>query len=260
MIPFVKASAYGNDFLIIEESSVSASQRHEVTRKLCHRTTGVGADGVEWLAPGVVGESDTVATLINADGSDAEVSGNGTRCVAAYLVQRSPAKRHLGIATGAGVKGCELVSIHEQTYTFAMHMGQVREVADREASGVNGTFVDLGNPHFVVFVDTLPSNWREIARQVQACSAVFPRGVNVEFVTVHSRASLSAHFYERGAGETSSSGTGTCASAVAAHHAQLTNAHVEVRAPGGAQSVELRNDGIVLHGSASLICAGEAWL
>ena len=257
MIPFVKATAYGNDFLVVWESDFEGNRR-EATIALCHRTTGVGADGVEWLRKDSSGESDVVATLINSDGSGAEISGNGTRCVAAYMAEQSRARR-VRIRTGTGVKECEFMSREEQSYRFAMNMGVPISVQDRKIGEWDGVFVDLGNPHFVVIVDALPKDWREVARSLQQREDAFPQGVNVEFVRVASREQVSAQFYERGAGETSSSGTGSCASAVACHHRKLVENAVKVSAPGGPQVVEL-GDTIKLHGEARIICRGEAWL
>src|SRR5690242_11750454 len=122
MIPFVKASACGNDFLIIDESAYSGD-RHALTVKLCDRSRGIGADGVEWMSGEESGESDVIATLINADGSDAEISGNGTRCVAAHIASKNPAQRSIRVKTGAGVKTCDLVSVSGASYGFTTAMG-----------------------------------------------------------------------------------------------------------------------------------------
>src|SRR5438270_4692300 len=109
-IPFTKASACGNDFLIVD-SEHSGADIHELSRRLCDRHNGVGADGVEWLLP--VDGIDAGIRLINADGSEAEISGNGTRCVAAYLAQTRTGTK-FKIRTGAGIKSCELISRSEQ--------------------------------------------------------------------------------------------------------------------------------------------------
>src|SRR6266852_3508919 len=113
-VPFTKASACGNDFLIVDGAD-APSDLPEFSKRICDRHNGVGADGVEWLfaAP----DADMRARLINADGSEAEISGNGTRCVAAYLVSQG----HFGkvaISTGAGVKHCELVSREDPSFEF----------------------------------------------------------------------------------------------------------------------------------------------
>ena len=120
MVPFTKASACGNDFLIIDGIHAPAGM-HEFTRRICDRHNGVGADGVEWLYPAQ--GADARIRLINADGSEAEISGNGTRCVAAFLVSHGH-KGRLAISTGAGVKHCELVAREDHSFDFEMDMGE----------------------------------------------------------------------------------------------------------------------------------------
>jgi diaminopimelate epimerase len=264
VIPFVKASGCGNDFLIIEESAYSGD-RHALSIKLCDRTRGIGADGVEWISPGDPGESDVTATLINADGSEAEISGNGTRCVAAYIASQDPRLRSVRVKTGAGVKICDLSSINGASYGFATAMGPtwvdpLRPLKLEEEVLVEGRPVDLGNPHFVITGESLFGDWREMAQKIQAMTSEFPHGVNVEFAIVRDRRSVEAWFYERGAGETRSSGTGSCAVAAACRAAGFVDDVVDVIAPGGAQTVEFRGDDLILRGNAELICRGEAWI
>src|SRR5215467_11781846 len=119
-IPFVKATACGNDFVILEGAH-AAGNLQELTRRSCDRHVGVGADGVEWLFPSP--EADVEARLINADGSDAELSGNGTRCVAAHWV-REHGGGQVVVRTGAGVKTCTLMSSNGVSYEFETAIGQ----------------------------------------------------------------------------------------------------------------------------------------
>src|SRR5215468_2295490 len=116
MVPFTKASACGNDFLIIDGIHAPADLAG-FSRRICNRHNGVGADGVEWLFP--TQDADIRARLINADGSDAEISGNGTRCVAAYLCSQSPRER-LNVRTGAGIKSCTLTARNDASYEFEL--------------------------------------------------------------------------------------------------------------------------------------------
>src|SRR5689334_24978825 len=118
-IPFVKASACGNDFLIIDGMH-APSDLVAFTRNICDRHNGVGADGVEWLFPAQ--DADIRARLINADGSEAEISGNGTRCVAAYLHSQS-AREQIKIRTGAGIKTCTLIAQDQNSLEFETAMG-----------------------------------------------------------------------------------------------------------------------------------------
>ncbi len=122
MVPFTKGSACGNDFLIIDGSHAPdvSNDLNEFSRRICDRHNGIGADGVEWLFP--AHDADVHARLINADGSEAEISGNGTRCVAAYLASQGRGEK-LRVQTGAGIKTCELVSRNGHQFEFEMDMG-----------------------------------------------------------------------------------------------------------------------------------------
>jgi diaminopimelate epimerase len=270
VIPFIKASACGNDFLIV----VGADQYRDLnslTRRLCDRHNGVGADGVEWLFPDT--EADIRARLINADGSDAEISGNGTRCVAAEIYSRTE-KRGIVIRTGAGLKTCRLVAKRPPTYDFEIEMGSANvegQVAIKtESFDAVGTKVSMGNPHFVVFVDHFQQDWQMQAAMIQAAKIqtakiqpanhqsepYFPQGTNVEYVSVRGPHDIEIRLFERGVGETKSSGTGSCASAVAAIDSQRVISPVTVTAPGGVQTVRWENQ-VYLLGPATLICRGE---
>jgi diaminopimelate epimerase len=255
-IPFTKASACGNDFLIIDGRHAPADVQ-QFSKEICDRHHGVGADGVEWLSPGQ--DCDAEIRLINADGTEAEISGNGTRCVAAYLVARGAAEK-LAIRTGAGVKHCELISRADNRYEFAMEMGQPQVgepfPLSTSAGEVLGTPVSMGNPHYVILVNQFAPDWPARAAEVQRQPS-FKEGVNVEFVRVTGLNAIEVRFFERGVGETQSSGTGSCASAVAAIAAGQVKAPVQVQAVGGTQIVRWEGDSVFLRGSAELICRGE---
>ncbi|HZU33997.1 MAG TPA: diaminopimelate epimerase [Candidatus Angelobacter sp.] len=256
MVPFTKASACGNDFLIVDGRYAPADLA-EFSRRICDRHNGVGADGVEWLFP--ASDADIHARLINADGGEAEISGNGTRCVAAYMVSNGHAGR-IAIRTGAGVKHCQLISRDEHSFHFEMEMGKPQvenafsiKTAYGESLGIP---LSMGNPHFVIFVEEFSPDWQgegaEIGRQPN-----FKEGVNVEFVRVTGQHDIEVRFYERGVGETQSSGTGSCASAVASIAAGRAQSPVKVHAPGGTQVVRWVDGNIFLQGPAQLICRGE---
>ncbi|HZP17210.1 MAG TPA: diaminopimelate epimerase [Terriglobales bacterium] len=254
-VPFVKASACGNDFLIIDGMH-APPDLIAFTRRICDRHNGVGADGVEWLFPAQ--DADVRAKLLNADGSEAEISGNGTRCVAAYLCSENP-REQVTVRTGAGLKTCTLTSRSETLFEFETAMGEPQvgdefsiKVAFGEAHGIP---VSMGNPHFVVFVDDFGPGWQADAAEI-AKHHDFKYGINVEFVRVLDKQNLDVRFYERGVGETQSSGTGSCASAVASIFAKKAESPVRVHAPGGAQSVRWEGQ-VFLRGPAQLICRGE---
>jgi diaminopimelate epimerase len=254
-IPFTKASACGNDFLLIDGAH-AAGDLHVLTRRLCDRQHGVGADGVEWLFPDA--EADIKARLINADGSEAEISGNGTRCVAADVCSRED-KTEILVRTGAGLKTCRLLRRRDSTFEFETDMGvpQVGGELEIETMWVRalGTKVSMGNPHFVIFVENFQDGWQRQAALLGTQSQ-FPRGTNVEYVVVRGPNEIEIRLFERGVGETQSSGTGSCASAVAAIASGRVRSPVNVVAPGGAQTVRWENQ-VYLSGPATLVCRGE---
>jgi diaminopimelate epimerase len=257
-IPFTKASACGNDFLIIDGTH-APTQVAEWTRLVCDRHNGVGADGVEWLYS--ARDADIEARLINADGSPAEISGNGTRCVAAYLCAEK-SKESVVIRTGAGLKTCALLEKSDNIFVFETSMG-VPEVGSEFAvvtslGEMTGIPVSMGNPHFVVFVANFREEWPRCAAEIQR-DPIFKEGVNVELVVVRDRQNIEARFFERGVGETQSSGTGSCAAAVAAISTKRTESSLRVHAPGGVQTVRY-TDEVFLRGPAQLICRGEFFI
>src|SRR5580698_8488084 len=171
-IPFTKASACGNDFLIVEGRHASGDLS-ALTRRMCDRHRGVGADGVEWLFPDTEADlpADVSARLINADGSEAEISGNGTRCVAAEICSRTN-KTEIVVRTDAGLKTCRLTSRQGSTFEFEADMGAPEVGAELSiAAGavrVQGMKVSIGNPHFVIFVENFPEAWQQQAALIQA--------------------------------------------------------------------------------------------
>jgi diaminopimelate epimerase len=254
-ISFTKASACGNDFLIVQGAAVSGD-RAAVSKRLCDRHHGIGADGVEWLFPD--SGADVRAQLFNADGSEAEVSGNGTRCVAAWLSSQT-GKNDVTIRTGAGLKVCRLTDRQDTTFEFDADMGPpvVEGEAAIEVTGALaiGMKISMGNPHFVIFVANFQDGWQRQAELI-AAQPLFPQGTNVEYVAMRGPNEIEIRLFERGVGETMSSGTGSCASAVAAIASGKAASPLRVTAPGGTQTVRWEEN-VFLRGPATLICRGE---
>jgi diaminopimelate epimerase len=254
-MPFVKASACGNDFLIIDGMHLPADIAG-FSRRICDRRQGVGADGVEWLFPAP--DADIRARLFNADGSEAEISGNGTRCVAAFVCSEQ-AKQQVAIRTGAGVKTCTLTGHSGTRYEFEIAMGEAQvgdEFSIKLAFGqVQGIPISVGNPHYVIFVGEFGPGWQAEAAEIGRHHD-FKHGINVELVQIKDKANIEARFFERGVGETQSSGTGSCAAAVASIAAGHAESPVRVQTPGGIQIVRWENQ-VFLRGPAQLICKGE---
>src|SRR6201993_4104658 len=196
-IPFTKAHACGNDFLLIEGKHAPKDLKGFAVG-ICDRHTGVGADGVEWIFSDP--QADARARLFNADGSEAEISGNGTRCVAAWLVAQQQ-KERVVIRTGAGLKTCMLTSHNGSTFEFEVAMGEPQvgdEFSIKLAFGeVRGIPVSMGNPHFVVFVDQFGPGWQAEAAEMGRHHD-FKYGINVELVQAKDKRNLEARFFERG--------------------------------------------------------------
>ena len=275
MIPFTKAHACGNDFLIVaqEKSKIAEiDEKPELARRLCARNTGIGADGVEFFA--WTGAKAGRIRLHNADGSLAEISGNGTRCVAAWMAETLGSKPgdELEIATDAGLRLCRINAVHTEhafSVDVSTHMGVPTAAPHtlRLASGedITGIEVSMGNPHFVIVVDNpaftvLGKAWQSIGAEI-CVHQDFPRQSNVEFLRVIDERAIEIRIYERGVGPTTSSGTGASAAATAALSLKGCVSPLTVISPGGPQTVEWNGPGteLMLTGPATLIARGEAW-
>ncbi len=276
MIPFTKAHACGNDFLIVTEDAAAGHDWADLTRRLCARNTGIGADGIEFFAWDS-SKPDKKAGRIrlhNADGSIAEISGNGTRCVAAWMAEAMGARAGdtLEIETDAGLRLCYVNAVHDGNgYAVEITTGMgVPKLAQRAVTipggvQVPGMEVSTGNPHFVIMVDNAGfavdgQRWQSIGQQI--CGHPdFPYQTNVEFARVLSSSEIEIRIFERGVGPTSSSGTGTSASAAAVIAQGFVRSPLQVLAPGGVQTVQwdATDTELQLTGPATLIARGEAW-
>ena len=270
MLHYAKAHACGNDFLIVEQEAVLPDARERsLATALCARTTGVGADGVEFLR--WTGERAGTIRLRNADGGVAEISGNGTRCVAAWIAHRRDlrAGQSITLETDAGARVCTVVAREGSRMELRSGMGvpQFRWAAVvLDGMSIKGAVVSTGNPHFVVRVESPDfvyggEDWQAIGRAI-CFHPDFAAQTNVEFVHVRAPGEIEIRIFERGVGPTSSSGTGTCASATAAIAFHGCERSLRVCAPGGMQRVEWPafSAEMELTGPAELICEGAAFL
>jgi diaminopimelate epimerase len=260
-IPFVKAHAYGNDFLLVEERAVADADRAAFARAICDRHRGVGGDGL--LIYRQHGSRAAMA-LVNADGSPSELSGNGVRCLAALVARSRPGDGGaIAIETDAGPKELTLLERAGAAFRFRASMGQPANIRmlelDVDGERMVVTALTVGNPQCVRLVARLDAG--ELHRLGARLSrhAAFPEGTNVEFAQVDAPDRLRILIWERGVGPTESSGTGSCAAAVAAAVHGGTSRDVEIVAPGGSQRVEWRDEGLYLTGWAELVADGQ-WL
>jgi len=265
-LPVIKAHAYGNDFLLVADDAVSDrtgfANDSALARALCDRHQGIGADGLIFYEFRTAGAS---MRLFNADGSPSELSGNGVRCLAVAVARRhslSPGAT-IGIATDAGSKRLELLARDATRYTFRAALGQPEDIRQVtipvERETVTATVLRMGNPQCVV-LGPLPEadRFHQLGPSLST-HAMFPAGTNVEFAHVETPHRVRILIWERGVGPTTSSGTGACASAVAAAAHGGASRETDIVAPGGTQRVEWRTDGVYLTGWAEIVLEGE-WL
>jgi diaminopimelate epimerase len=285
-LPFVKAHGAGNDFVLLPDLEDALELDEALVRALCTPHLGVGADGVIRLGSGGT-EADVFMDYRNADGSLAEMCGNGVRCVAKYMVDRGLVSGEVvRVGSRGGLKPVEIVERHadgtvarvrvdmgapEPTGTVsvdvspervAQHLGTATAVT-LEHRTVELTTLSMGNPHAVLVVPdvgTAPvAAWGPVIEHDEA----FPKGTNVEFIAVPERTRVVGRIWERGVGETLASGTGSSAMAAAAHLLGLADRDVVVELPGGTLAVEWTADTLHVTGPAVEVAAGEldaSWL
>ena len=258
----VKAHAYGNDFLLVQEQDVpSGADRPVLARAVCERHRGIGADGLIAYADGPRGAR---MQLLNADGSYSEVSGNGVRCLAAWLARTRGmrAGEAVDIETDAGIKTLQLLETDGPRLTFRASMGQPEGVG-QQTIDVDGTPIEavtlrVGNPQCVVLGEVSEARLHAIASRL-AVHPRFAEGTNVELARFEPPGTVRILIWERGVGPTEASGTGACAAAVAAMSYGGAPRDVQVASPGGVQRVEWRDEGLFLTGWAEVVAEGR-WI
>jgi diaminopimelate epimerase len=268
-IPFAKAHACGNDFLIVEARAMAGCEGAPLARAMCARHTGIGADGMERLT--LSSRSEAALRLYNADGTIAEVSGNGTRCVAAWMASRAGMRAgdELRLHTDAGLRICRLESVQGCRFEFTTSMGVPRVSPRRlrlgDGTEIRGATVDMGNPQFIAWAEddrfaVAGRAWEAVGAEICA-HPEFPAGTNVEFLRRRGPDRFEIRIYERGVGPTSSSGTGTSASAAMLMALEGAPRVVHVLAPGGGQVVSWPADSaeLTLTGPAVVLAACE-WM
>ncbi len=259
-MPFTKGHAYGNDFLCVDARHVSHARLDVLAREMCERHTGIGADGLM-----VYDDDDGQQArmkLFNADGGVAEVSGNGVRVLAALLLREAGSVHaEVTIDTEGGAKRLCRTGIDRGRQVFRAAMGLPRDLCQVllaiDGERLTLTTMNFGNPQCVI-LGPLPDEAR-FARLGAALErhSHFPQGTNVEFASVEAPDRVRILIWERGVGPTSSSGTGSCASLVAAAAFGGAARSAEVMAPGGPQRVEWESDHVYLTGWAELVCDGR---
>jgi len=262
-IPFTKAHGAKNDFLLTWAAETPKDGLPEIARAICDRHTGAGADGWMLVSRAEAPDHDGAIRLFNSDGSEAEISGNGTRCAAAFLIRDGAASSEVRIRTGAGIKHLRLLSRDNLCFQLEMNMGRP-EITDERfdlklSAGVRDvTLLWVGNPQCAMPVDDFSFDWRAVGAEIER-HPHFPNRTNVSFVRPVDANTIDVRFYERGAGETMSSGTGSTAAAAMAIARRLAKSPVCVQTPAGPLEVRVSGD-YFLTGPAEIIVDGRFYV
>ncbi len=268
---FTKLHGNGNDFILIDEyndKNIEESERAAFALKYCHRRFEIGADGVLFL--GRSGKADVGMRIFNSDGSEAEMCGNGIRCLVRYALDEGYINEKATVETLAGVLQISSHRDDDAETWITVNMGKPQfdraDIPAKESGefinvylhGQEVSAVNTGVPHAVIFVDSLKEpRLMEVAPSIRN-DPIFPRGVNVNFVQVNSRDEITIRTYERGVeGETLSCGTGTVACAAVSHRLGKTGKKVRVNTRGGELRITLAEDAAFMEGTASRVFEGK---
>ena len=270
---FWKMHGLGNDFIVVDnrDGRVGDAEAAGLARKLCERRLSVGADGLLFLSNSAV--ADARMRTFNADGSEAEMCGNGVRCFAKYIYENGIVKKkELAVETLAGVKQVWLTVEGDAVKAVKVDMGMPGWERNKipmlgEGICVNAdlyvdeenykvTCLSIGNPHCVVFVENVDEFPVEYIGPIIENNEAFPKRTNVEFAQVSGRNDLKVRVWERGCGETLACGTGACAAAVAAHRIGMVNPRVRVNLLGGELQIEVANR-VFMKGPAEKVFEGK---
>lgn len=278
MIPFCKFHAFGNDYIVIEREAIRETDFSQLALQMCHRNTGVGADGIAVIEQSADYDADYFCEIVNPDGSIAGFSGNGTRCAVAYLhYKKLWTNKQLRLATRSGIKTYDLLEQRDNNeFWFDAEIGEpkfaseeipastpvrreavINEPVEVAGKAYNYSAVNVGNPVACIFVDDFDLDWRSVGREMET-HKVFPERANIVFVKVIDKKNIEIRIWERGAGETSASGTCSSGAAVLSAFMLKTERNVNVHSEGGVTKITWREDDrIVITGSATLAFCGE---
>jgi diaminopimelate epimerase len=276
---FIKFHGFGNDYIVIEADQLSGiDDIGKFAREICERHVGAGADGIAVVSSAPDKSADFRVRIFNPDGSEAGLSGNGTRCAAAYLYYQGLWRgEELRLITRTGIKRYYLRQESPGEYIFDSELGQPRfdtasipmrteEPMERvigyplvvHGETLSVTALQMGNPNCCIFVDDFDSlDWRRAGKAIENHEQ-FPDRTNVVFIRIMDRTQIELRIWERGVGETSASGTCSCAAAVASMVNNKTDRAVTALMPGGKAQIRWRDDEeVVITGSAEVVYSGD---
>ncbi|MFI3175069.1 MAG: diaminopimelate epimerase [Bacillota bacterium] len=278
---FTKMEGCGNDYIYINCFEETVADPSALAIEMSDRHFGIGADGLVLICPSVV--ADVKMRMFNSDGSEGDVCGNATSCIAKYVYEKNIIKKDtIMLETNAGIRELNLLVHNEKVDRIMIDMGEPildpklipvnmegKEVVGQKIMAGKAPFLftclSMGNPHaitFVLDVGVSKEKFENFGRSIE-CNPLFPKRTNVEFVEIQNKENLNVRVWERGSGETLSCGTGACASVVAA----VLNGYCEkgtqisVRLAGGTLKINWNKDDnhVYMTGFANFICEGE-WL
>lgn len=274
-----KLHSLGNDFIVIDEGETKEiPEKGALARRICERHTGIGSNCLLLISVKDKEKELFNFRVFNADGTEAEVSGNGLRCAAAYLYHQNKIKSpRVLFSTRVGERECQLINRLHNLFEIKTGMGipqfSSEDIPFDDGSSLNQiidyplsiqqkvfkiTLVSVGNPHCCIFVDRFPSRieWHQIGYEIEY-HPFFPKRINIEFIRVMNKREIEVLFWERGIGETLSSGSGSCAAVVTSILKKLTDNTVNVKTSTGNLTVEWKNEKVYQAGPAVVVFEGN---
>jgi diaminopimelate epimerase len=264
-IPFTKMHGCGNDYIYVNTMRYDIPHPADVAKKWSDRHKGIGSDGLVLIGKSAILEADFSMRIFNADGSEAMMCGNASRCIGKYLYERGLTdKTEIRLLTLSGVK---TLSLHiEDNKVTSVSVDMLEPVFEDENQFVSnrgldkGVFVSMGNPHYVIFTDDVDqvSETGSVLEQHPA----FPQRCNIEFACIMEDGNIRTRVWERGSGITQACGTGACATAVAAARTGKAGRKSNIIMDGGTLTIEWRasDNHVYMTGPAAFVFDGEAEL
>ena len=261
-IRFTKMHGCGNDYIYVNTMEQKVPNPQEAAIRWSDRHKGIGSDGLVLIGKSPVPEADYTMHIYNADGSEAMMCGNASRCIGKYLYERGlTTKTEIRLLTLSGIKTLQLHILNNKVESVTVDMlepvleNDSQYIASRSVG--RGTFVSMGNPHYVIFTDNV-DQVGETGRTLERHPA-FPQRCNIEFARVEEDGSIRTRVWERGSGITQACGTGACATAVAAALTGKAGRKSDIVMDGGTLSIEWResDNHVYMTGPAEFVFDGE---
>jgi len=277
LIKFAKMHGAGNDYIYVDSTLYNIRNPEKAAKQWSAPHTGIGSDGLVLIGKAPIPEADYTMRIFNADGSEAMMCGNASRCIGKYLYEKGiTSKTEIRLLTLSGVKTLRLhlaadgtvesvtVDMHEPIVAnksqLATPDGSMTDGCVETSKGVfKGTFVSMGNPHFVIFVDDIGKTDVAGWGSELECNKIFPERCNIEFAQVMQDGTIRTRVWERGSGITMACGTGACATAVAAALTNRAGRQSRIAMDGGTLDIEWREDDnhVYMTGPAAFVFEGE---